>query len=87
MEAKVFPQANKVLTAPVGRESEVYDLPVWSDGRRCISCWYPSEEEIQSLKKGEPIWLWVMGQTHPPVALEVHSPFDPDRWSWPDFNS
>jgi hypothetical protein len=76
MKATIFPQANKILTAPPGQEDEVYDLPVWSDGDRCISCWQPTEEERAAIARGEPMWLWIVGDTHPPVAVEVGSPFD-----------
>jgi hypothetical protein len=76
MKATIFPQANKILTAPPGQEEEVYDLPVWSDGARCISCWQPTEAEKAAIARGEPVWLWVIGSTHPPVAVEVGSPFD-----------
>lgn len=81
MKATTFPQANKILTAPPGKESEVYDLPVWSDGTRCISCWQPTEGERAAIARGEPVYLWVMGTTHPPVAIEVGSPFDINTWN------
>lgn len=81
MKATKFPEANKILTAPPGREEEVYDLPVWSDGDRCISFWQPTEEEKAAIARGEPVCLWVMGTTHPPVAVEVGSPFDVNTWN------
>ena len=75
MKAVGFPQANKTLTALPGQEAEVYDLPVWSDGNRCISCWQPTDEERAAIASGAPIWLWVIGSTHPPVAVEALNPF------------
>jgi hypothetical protein len=24
----------------------------------------------------KPVWLWIIGVTHPPVAVEARSPFD-----------
>lgn len=62
-------------------EQEVYDLPVWGgpvEGvERCISCWEPSPEERAAIAAGGPVWLWVVGATHPPLVLDAASPFEP----------
>lgn len=62
-------------------EQEVYDLHVWGgevDGiPRCISCWEPSPEERALIAAGGPVWLWVVGHTHPPLVLDAASPFEP----------
>jgi len=87
VKAVSFPQANKVLKAPAGQEADVYDLAVWGgeiEGiPRCISCWEPSLKERALIAAGGPIWLWVMGTTHPPLVLDATSPFEappqPDR--------
>lgn len=61
-------------------EPEVYDLPVWSgevEGvPRCISRWEPSPEERVAIAAGGPVWLWVVGTTHPPLVLDAQSPFE-----------
>lgn len=74
-----FPQAMRTLGAPEG-STNVTPLRVWTDGRECISCWMPTEEERQWLAAGEPICLRLLsGGTMPPALLEVGSPFaEPD---------
>lgn len=83
MKAIPFPQANKVLKAPPGQEADVYDLPVWGgevEGiQRCISCWEPTPEERAAIAAGGPVWIWVVGHTHPPLVLDAASPFEPGR--------
>ncbi len=68
------------LDAAFPPDQEVYDLPVWSGlaggTYRCISCWEPSEEERAAIAAGGPVWLWVAGHTHPPLVLDVASPFE-----------
>jgi hypothetical protein len=71
-----FPQANKTLGAPQGMGNNCTALRVWTDGTACLSAWMPTEEERAKIAAGEPVFLWVVfGQTQPPVALEVGSPF------------
>lgn len=36
-----------------------------------VSYWTPSAQELAALNAGKPVALWVVGQTMPPVALEV----------------
>lgn len=80
MKATPFAQANKVLKAPPGQEGEVQDLHVWSGDvegvPRCISRWEPSQEERAAIAAGGPVWLWVVGTTHPPLVLDAQSPFE-----------
>ena len=71
MEIKQFPEANKVLKA-----DECNDLPVFSDGQQCISCWQPSKDDIARIVEGGPVWLHVLsGVTQPPVLLSTEYPF------------
>ena len=35
------------------------------------SVWFPMPTEIERIKQGAPIYLTVLGQIHPPVAMEV----------------
>lgn len=68
------------LDAALPREQEVYDLPVClgevEGVPRCISRWEPSPEERAAIAAGGPVWLWVVGTTHPPLVLDAQSPFE-----------
>jgi hypothetical protein len=73
MEPIKFPQANKELGKPHGwTDEQCGALPVFSDGRQCISLWKMTwRERLSALFFGR-VWLWVfMGDTQPPVGLEV----------------
>lgn len=64
-----FQEMNRVL----GSESEEFDsLPVFTDGRECISCWQMSwKERLSALLFGK-VWLSVKtGDTQPPCYLQV----------------
>jgi hypothetical protein len=71
MEPIEFEQANKNLLKPEGMsDEECGSLPVFTDGKQCISLWKMTwGERLSALFFGK-IWLFVhMGQTQPPVAL------------------
>ena len=38
-----------------------------------VSTWEPTEEELDRLKAGASVLLWVVGTVHPPVSLTVGS--------------
>ena len=52
------------------------DLPVYTDGKQCVSCWKMSfKERIKVLFTGR-VWLGVIGhRTQPPVWLDGNKPF------------
>jgi hypothetical protein len=71
MEPIGFPQANRNLLKPEGMtDEECGSLPVFSDGRQCISLWQLSwKERFSALFFGR-VWLYVFsGATQPPVGL------------------
>jgi len=73
MEPMKFEQANKNLLKPQGMtDEECGNLPVFSDGKVCISLWKMTwRERLSALFFGK-VWLWVhSGQTQPPVGLLV----------------
>lgn len=74
-----FPEKNCDLGRPPGMTAEECNsLPVWRDGKQCISCWQPDDAERAAIAAGAPIWLYVIGgATQPPVALTTISPFLP----------
>lgn len=72
------PSNNAVLGAPVGwKQGELPcgALPITRtevNGVPAIACWFqPTERERLAIADGAPIALWVIGNTMPPVALEV----------------
>ena len=34
-----------------------------------LECWKPSYEDIEAIKRGEPIWLKILGVSLPPIAM------------------
>ena len=72
-----FPQSIKVLQKPsTMSDKECCSLPVWSDGKQCVSCWRPTfAERLKILLTGK-VWLGVMsGGTQPPVFLSGEQVF------------
>ena len=71
MEPIHFEQANKNLLKPEGwTDEQCGSLPVFTDGKECISLWKMTwRERISALFFGK-VWLFVhSGQTQPPVGL------------------
>ena len=66
-----FKQSTKVLQKPgTLSDSECGTLPVWCDGKQCVSCWKPSFKERINILFGGKVWLGVMsGKTQPPVFV------------------
>jgi len=51
-------------------------LSICIDKNYQISQWVPSEEDIERINAGGPIWLFVIGKEHPPVWVQTESPFE-----------
>ena len=73
-----FPQSTKVLQRPgTMSESECQSLPVWNDGKQCVSCWKPTIMERIKILLGGNVWLGVLsGKTQPPVFLAAERVFE-----------
>lgn len=72
-----FPQSTKVLQKPENMfDADCKPLPVWSDGKQCVSCWRPTfKERVRILFAGK-VWLGVnAGYPQPPVYLTGETPF------------
>lgn len=72
-----FKQSTKVLQRPsTMTESECQSLPVWCDGKQCVSCWKPTlKERLNILFRGK-VWLGVLsGKTQPPVFVAGENVF------------
>lgn len=54
-----------------GDGKEVQDLlAVHVDGT-FVSAWFPTPDELAALARGQPVYLFVTGTSHPPVFLGV----------------
>lgn len=43
-----------------------------------VSAWFPTPDELARLNAGAPVHLRILGEAHPPVAVEVgEAPADP----------
>lgn len=73
-----FPQSTKVLQRPgTLSDSECGALPVWNDGKQCVSCWKPSIKERLNILLGGKVWLGVIsGKTQPPVFVAGERVFE-----------
>ena len=71
MRPKNFKQATKVLRKPsTMSDDECSSLPVWSDGKQCVSCWQPNIRERLNILFGGKVWLGVLsGKSQPPVFV------------------
>lgn len=76
MKPADFPQANRTFTKPASMtDEECAPLRVHDTGEALISCWRLTwRERLGVLFRGR-VWLWIMGQGHPPVVVEAESPF------------
>jgi hypothetical protein len=72
-----FSEQTKILNKPKDMtDEECSSLPVYTDGKHCISVWRATfMERLRFMFSGK-IWLWVVsGQTQPPVSLDLQNPF------------
>lgn len=78
MRAIEFKEQNAVLGKPAGMtDEECKPLPVFRDGKQCVSVWELSPEELEFINQTKVVYLGVLsGNTQPPVFLTVESPFE-----------
>jgi hypothetical protein len=72
-----FPQSTKVLQKPSDMtDKECLPLPVWCDGKHCISCWKPTLiERLKVLFIGK-VWIGILsGNTQPPIFVSGENVF------------
>lgn len=77
-EAIKFEQVNEDLGPPQGHDCD--SLPIFrgkdtKGNDRIISKWQFTKEEIDELAKTGCIYLYVLGQFHPAVAIETRDPW------------
>lgn len=77
MRPAKFAQANKTLIKPSDMtDEECESLPVYTDGKICLSHWRGSFfERVQFLLTGK-VWIWIhSGWTQPPVSISTENPW------------
>lgn len=76
-----FEDSNAVFGPPIGKsEDEVASLSAafiqWGDVPAVLSCWKPTEAQIETIRRTGRLWLAVIGETMPPVCLCSENPLD-----------
>lgn len=58
-------------------ESECQSLPVWNDGKQCVSCWKATFKERLNILFTGKVWLGALsGKTQPPVFVSGERVFE-----------
>lgn len=80
MDRMQHPSNNAVLGAPACWDQKTLPcnaLPItradWNGVLAVVSFWKPTPAEIEAIKAGQSVMLWVAGSTMPPVALMVEA--------------
>lgn len=67
--------ATRTLGGSNANQPEYIGLPIRDEdtalGPVMVSAWFPTPVELEALKKGQPIYLYVFGRQHPPVSMQV----------------
>lgn len=78
MQPIQHPTNNDVLAAPPGVSADecraLYITRLLyqpSNTPAVVSYWQPSAEQLRLLNAGKPVWLSIIGYTHPPLAIGV----------------
>ena len=72
-----FKEVNRTLQKPESMaHEECQPLPIFTDGKTCISLWQGNLlERLRYLLTGK-MWLWVVsGGTQPPVLVDTKRPW------------
>lgn len=56
---------------------ECADIHSFRDGQQVITAWRPTPQELVQINLGNPIWLYCIGATMPPVAIVTDNPWEP----------
>jgi hypothetical protein len=86
MKAIKFPQCNAILTAPPGKEGEVFDLHVCqtdTGGENpqdvTVVAWLPNQLDLERMRQGEPIYVLMWGHRIPPHSVQTGNPFEENK--------
>lgn len=71
-----FPEANFTYKRPQNMTPEqCYDLPCYRSSNLTVSCWRLSFRDRLRVLLGKHVWLYLLMDGHPPVAILPDSPF------------
>jgi hypothetical protein len=71
-----FKYRNLVLGKPENMtDEECMELPVYKDKIQYISCWKLNKEEMDLIAQTGTVYLRIFSSIHPPVMLDIESPF------------
>lgn len=71
-----FNESNHSLSPPLGMtEDQCESLATFQNGELVVSCWKPTEEELQEIIRTKRVWLIIWGRTMPPAYVGGISPF------------
>lgn len=82
MIATAFDEENLLLERPTSmNEDECTTLPVWygvatNGAPTIVSCWKLTKEELEEINRTGRVWLMVLSNGMPPVALSGLYPFE-----------
>lgn len=83
MDRVQHPSNNDVLGVPSGWDQKTLPCGAlsitrtdWGGVPAVVSFWKPTPEEIEAIRSGQPVMLWVAGSSMPPVALMVEARAD-----------
>lgn len=62
------------LSQPPSDSGELGHLPLWTDGRQCVSRWQLTMRERMRVALSGEIWMATRAGIQPPVALLVEKP-------------
>lgn len=79
MHPSSFDEADAVFGPPQGMsEGEVFSLCAarirWGDEIAVLTCWKPTQAQLDRIRETGRVWLSVMGHSMPPVALTSEKP-------------
>jgi hypothetical protein len=68
-----FPESNKTLLKPKDMtDDECGSLPVFCNGKECVSLWELTWKEVLQVLIHRHIWVYVFsGHTQPPISLST----------------
>jgi hypothetical protein len=75
-----FEGSNLNLTKPVGwTDEQCFNMPAFKGKDKegepfILTAWQPNKEDLEAMNRGEPLYLRVCGEGHPPVSLFTMNP-------------
>lgn len=81
MDPTNFDQSNMIFGPPDGMtEDQCRSLFAFQGSMSggtpvVITCWKPTKDDLECINRGGRVWLYIMGDTQPPVIITTENPF------------